>query len=43
VLIASGVLREQEVDVVEALAPAGFSVIETKPDGEWVTIAFRQK
>ena len=41
VLIASGILREQEQEVVEALAPAGFKVIETKPDGEWVTIALR--
>jgi ribosomal protein L11 methyltransferase len=42
VLITSGILREQEREVAEALSPAGFGVIEIKPDGEWVTIAFRQ-
>ena len=39
-LIASGVLLEQENDVVEAFSAAGFQVKERKPDGEWVTICF---
>ena len=40
-LIVSGILREQGDDVQRALAPHGFSVLEDKPDGEWVTFALR--
>lgn len=37
ILILSGILLEQEKDVITAISP-GFSVVETKHDGEWVTI-----
>ena len=40
-LVASGILREQEGEVREALFALGFSVIETRPDGEWVSLALR--
>lgn len=38
-LIVSGVLREQENDARSALEARDFTVIETKPDGEWITMA----
>lgn len=41
ILILSGVLREQGNDVIAALTADGLDVIETKPDGEWITIALR--
>lgn len=37
-LIVSGVLREQANDVRSALEAQNFTAIETKPDGEWVTM-----
>jgi ribosomal protein L11 methyltransferase len=40
-LIVSGVLREQGDEVKSALEKQGFKLIEEKPDGEWVTMAFR--
>lgn len=40
-LIVSGVLREQGEDVVAALAAQNFELLESKPDGEWVTMGFR--
>ncbi|MGH9767400.1 MAG: 50S ribosomal protein L11 methyltransferase, partial [Blastocatellia bacterium] len=40
-LIVSGILREQADDVRTALESRNFSVIETKPDGEWVTMALQ--
>jgi len=40
-LIVSGVLREQADDVRAALESHGLSVIEMKPDGEWVTMALQ--
>lgn len=43
VLIVSGILREQGEDVKSALSAQGFNLIEEKPDGEWVTMAFRQQ
>lgn len=42
VLIASGILREQAAEVESAFRAAGFEAIESKPDGEWVTIALRR-
>ncbi len=42
-LIVSGILREQADDVRASLESRNFSVIEMKPDGEWVTIALRMK
>jgi ribosomal protein L11 methyltransferase len=41
VLIVSGVLREQTDDVQAALQSHSLSVIEMKPDGEWMTMALR--
>ena len=38
VLIASGILIEQEADVEAALVREQFTVVERKPDGEWVTL-----
>jgi len=40
-LIVSGILREQTDDVLAALESHNLSVIEMKPDGEWVTMALR--
>src|SRR5215510_3203307 len=40
-LIVSGVLREQADDVRAALESHGLSVIEMKPDGEWMTMALQ--
>ncbi len=40
-LIVSGILREQGDDVKSALTAQQFSLIEEKPDGEWVTMAFQ--
>ncbi len=40
ILIVSGILREQGDDVKSALSAQQFSLIEEKPDGEWVTMAF---
>jgi len=39
-LIVSGILREQGEDVKSALSAQSFKLIEEKPDGEWVTMAF---
>jgi len=39
ILIVSGILREQEAEVREALGGQHFDVIEAKPDHEWVTLA----
>jgi len=41
VLIVSGILREQDDEVKSALANQDFKAIESKPDGEWVTMALR--
>ncbi len=40
-LIVSGILREQGEDVVAALTAQNFELLESKPDGEWVTMGFR--
>jgi ribosomal protein L11 methyltransferase len=42
-LIVSGILREQGDDVIAALNVQGFELIESKPDGEWVTMALRRQ
>jgi ribosomal protein L11 methyltransferase len=39
-LIVSGILREQGDEVLAALTEQRFALIESKPDGEWVTMAF---
>ena len=41
VLIVSGILREQGDDVIAALTAQQFELIESKPDGEWVSMAFQ--
>jgi ribosomal protein L11 methyltransferase len=41
-LIVSGVLREQTDDVRAALESQNLSVVEMKPDGEWVTMALQK-
>lgn len=40
-LIVSGILREQGNDVLAALAEQKFELLESKPDGEWVTFALQ--
>src|SRR5262247_1183546 len=40
-LIVSGILREQTDDVRAALESHNLSVIEMKPDGEWMTMALQ--
>jgi ribosomal protein L11 methyltransferase len=40
-LIVSGILREQTDDVRAALESHDLSVIEMKPDGEWMTMALQ--
>ncbi len=40
-LIVSGILREQGDDVIAALNAQQFELLESKPDGEWVTMALR--
>lgn len=42
-LIVSGILREQGDDVMAALNVQGFELIESKPDGEWVTMALHNR
>jgi ribosomal protein L11 methyltransferase len=42
VLIVSGLLREQANDVTAALNDQKFTVVESKPDNEWVTMALRR-
>lgn len=42
-LIVSGILREQGDDVLAALKALGFELVESKPDGEWVTMALRKR
>jgi ribosomal protein L11 methyltransferase len=41
VLIVSGILREQEDEVLSALRGQKFELLDSKPDGEWVTFALR--
>lgn len=43
VLIVSGILLEQRDDIVHTLLSSGFSLLEMKPDGEWITIALRSQ
>jgi ribosomal protein L11 methyltransferase len=42
-LIASGILREQGDEIRAALAAQNFSLVEEKPDGEWVTFALQRR
>ncbi|HKX33455.1 MAG TPA: 50S ribosomal protein L11 methyltransferase, partial [Blastocatellia bacterium] len=39
-LIVSGILREQADEVTAALQNQKFELIDSKPDGEWITMAF---
>ncbi|MGH9841050.1 MAG: 50S ribosomal protein L11 methyltransferase [Blastocatellia bacterium] len=41
VLVVSGILREQGDDVIAALGARQFALLESKSDGEWVTMALR--
>lgn len=41
VLIVSGILQTQGDDVKSALTAQQFHLLEEKPDGEWVSMAFR--
>jgi ribosomal protein L11 methyltransferase len=42
-LIVSGILREQSDDVLALLARCSFDLLESRPDGEWVTFALRSQ
>lgn len=42
-LIVSGILREQGDDVLSLLAHCSFDLLESKPDGEWVSFALRSQ
>ncbi len=42
-LIVSGILREQGDEVLSLLARCSFDVLESKPDGEWVSFALRSQ
>jgi ribosomal protein L11 methyltransferase len=42
-LVVSGILRTQEESVGEALRQVGLICDSTRPDGEWVTMAWRGK
>lgn len=39
VLITSGIIRERQIEVEQALRNVGFDIIETPHEGEWVAIA----
>jgi len=41
IIIVSGILREQEDEAQSALTNQKFDLIESKPDGEWVTMTLR--
>ncbi len=43
VLIVSGILGEQADEVLQTLRSNGFSLIESKPDGEWISYALRSQ
>jgi len=40
-LIISGILSEQADDVLSSLISLNFALVESKPEGEWVTMALR--
>ncbi len=40
--VASGIIREREQDALDALAKAGFAVIERQEQGEWVALCARR-
>ncbi len=42
-LIVSGILREQGDEVVSLLNSCSFDLLESKPDGEWVSFALRSQ
>ena len=43
VLIVSGILGKQGNDVLQTLLASGFSLLESKPDGEWISYALRSQ
>ena len=43
VLIVSGILQEQGEEVLRALTANSFSLLESKPDGEWISYALRSQ
>jgi ribosomal protein L11 methyltransferase len=42
ILIVSGILNEQGDEVVQTLESLGLALLESKPDGEWVSFALRR-
>lgn len=40
--ICSGIIKEREQDVVEALTAAGYAILETRRRGEWVAMLSRR-
>ena len=43
VFICSGIIKEREEDVINALHDYNFEIIQVKRKGEWVAIASRYK
>ncbi len=43
VLVVSGILREQGDEITSALGTQKLKLIETKPDGEWLTFALKSQ
>ena len=41
--ICSGIIKEREQDVVNALTAADYTILETKRKGEWVAMLSRRK
>jgi ribosomal protein L11 methyltransferase len=41
-LIASGIFRDREPDVVTALADVGFEAVERAAEGDWVALTLRR-
>ncbi len=41
-LIASGIFRDREPDVVTALTGVGFQVVERTMEGDWVALTLRR-
>ncbi|HHY04996.1 MAG TPA: 50S ribosomal protein L11 methyltransferase [Thermoanaerobacterales bacterium] len=42
IFISSGIIKDRELSVIEALERNGFDIIEKKQDGEWITIISKQ-
>ncbi len=41
--VLSGILREQDTEVIEAMSKAGLTLIERYPDGKWVSLVVSRR